>query len=291
MNQKRDRYLHQFITEDLDKKMVFLGGPRQVGKTTLSHMISTEYIHSAYLNWDNRDHKKNIIDMQWNPEAEIIIFDEVHKYPLWKSHIKGIWDTRQHNEKIIITGSARLDIFRRGGDSLLGRYHYYRLHPFSVAEINNRQYQVSEFPDKPFTLSFNKKGNHLEALLQFGGFPEPFLAGDIRNHHRWCNERFERIFREDIRDVENIRSFSKIELLGHLIINRVGSPLSLSSLTTDVEVSIPTVKAWLELLCRNYYLFKIPPYHKRLERSLKKDAKYYLWDWSEINDEGIRFEN
>ena len=229
--------------------------------------------------------------MQWDPDADIIIFDEVHKYSKWKSHIKGIRDTRQNNEKIIITGSARLDIFRRGGDSLLGRYHYYRLHPFSLAEIHKSEYREPDFPDKPFTLSFDKKGDQLEELFNLGGFPEPFLTGNRKNHRRWLNERFERIFREDIRDLENINSFSKIELLGHLIIERVGSPLSLSSLITDVEVSIPTIKSWLELLCRNYYLFKVPPYHRRMERALKKEAKYYLWDWSEIKDDGIRFEN
>jgi len=182
-------------------------------------------------------------------------------------------------------------IFSEGGDSLLGRYYNYRLHPFSLAELNMSKHSKLGFSDKQFVLSFDKKGKYLDELFIFGGFPEPFLSGDLKNHNRWLNERFERIFREDIRDLENIRSFSKIELLGHLVINRVGFPLSFASLVSDVEVSIPTIKTWIELLCRNYYLFKVPPYHKRLERAVKKEAKYYLWDWSEIKDDGIRFEN
>jgi len=136
MSALQPRYLHSFAAEDLRDKMVFIGGPRQVGKTTLARMLSAGYSKTAYLNWDNRGHRPLLLRGQWPPETELLIFDEVHKYDRWKSLVKGIWDTRQHAEHIIVTGSSRLDVFRRGGDSLLGRYHYYRLHPFSLRETS-----------------------------------------------------------------------------------------------------------------------------------------------------------
>jgi predicted AAA+ superfamily ATPase len=271
--------------------MVFVGGPRQVGKTTLSKMLGATFSAPAYFNWDNRAHRQALLKSRWSPETDLLVFDELHKYNRWKGWIKGIWDTRQNGESILVTGSSRLDVFRRGGDSLLGRYHYYRLHPFSVAELDAREGMKEAFPKQPPELRFSKASPNFERLLCWGGFPEPLFAESDRTLRRWQKERFERVFREDIRDTENIRSLSQVELLGQLLPTRVASPLSFQSLAEDLEASPKTVKSWIELLCRNYYAFKIPPYHRRIDRALKKEAKYYLWDWTEIADEGARFEN
>jgi hypothetical protein len=287
----KTRYHEAFIKEDLSEKMVFIGGPRQVGKTTLAQKLAKAFDNYDYLNWDSRQDKEKIINGMWKPESNLIIFDEIHKYDQWKSHIKGIWDTRKNNEQILVTGSSRLDIFRRGGDSLMGRYHYYRLHPFTLAEIENQFVPYDTFPEKPPDLELSRNSSNMESLLQFGGFPEPLLKQSQRVARRWQNERFERIFREDIRDTENIVNLSKLELLGALMPKRVASSLSLRALAEDVEVSPSTMIKWIDLLCRNYYIFKVPPYHHRLERALKKESKYYLWDWSEIMDEGAKFEN
>jgi len=285
------RTLQPHIQADLATKMVFLGGPRQVGKTTLSKMLGTDFHAPTYLNWDKREHRQAILKSQWSPDSGLLVFDELHKYARWKNWIKGVWDTRRASEHIMVTGSSRLDVFRRGGDSLLGRYHYYRLHPFSVAEMESSSRPAITFPHAPPELHFPVPSQTLELLLKWGGFPEPLFAQSERTLKRWQKERFERVFREDIRDTENVRSLSQVELLGQLIPDRVASPLSLQSLSEDVEASPKTVKSWMELLCRNYYTFKTPPYHRRLERALKKESKYYLWDWSEIQDEGARFEN
>ena len=278
------------VREDLRRKMAFIGGPRQVGKTTLARFLSEEYRAHLYLNWDNTKHKLPIIKQQWPPDTECIVFDEIHKYDKWKNLIKGIWDTRLHDEKICVTGSSRLDIYRRGGDSLLGRYHYFTLHPFSLKECNDHSPSLA-MPQKVHDLEFGQSGSSLVELFKFGGFPEPLLEGKERTLLRWQNERFERIFREDIRDVEKVRSLSQVELLGTLLPKRVASPLSLASLSEDVQTSPKTIINWMDLLCRNYYCFKVMPYHVRLERALKKESKYYLWDWSEIEDKGKRFEN
>lgn len=261
-----------------------------MGKTTLARLLSEQFSLFTYLNWDNRSHRQAILREQWKPETDLLVFDELHKYDRWKSHIKGIWDTRQHGERIIVTGSSRLDLFRRGGDSLLGRYHYYRLHPFSLREASGPSKDVP-FPSARPALVFDEQSDALEPLLKFGGFPEPFISARERILKRWQKERFERIFREDIRDTEIVRSLSQVELLGSLLPHRVASPLSINSLSEDIEASPKTLKNWLELLVRNYYIFKVPPYHRRLERALKKEAKYYLWDWSEVEDAGDRFEN
>jgi predicted AAA+ superfamily ATPase len=291
MDSIRSRYLENLVREDLERKMVFIGGPRQVGKTTLARQISGEARVPAYFNWDDRRHRKAILGAEWPPETDLIVFDEIHKSPKWKGMIKGIWDTREHGERIIVTGSSRLDVFRRGGDSLLGRYHYYRLHPFSLCEMNSREPPAPTFTADPPDLVFGKEGADLELLFRMGGFPEPLLSGSERILRRWQRERFERVFREDIREIEGVRALSQIELLAALMPERVASPLSMLALSEDIEVSPKTVKAWIELLCRNYYIFRVPPYHRRLARALKKEAKYYLWDWSEVRDEGARFEN
>src|SRR5262245_15627027 len=287
----RSRYVEKLVEDDLEKKMVFIGGPRQVGKTTLARTIASRAKAPTYLNWDDRRHRRAILDGNWKPETDFIIFDELHKYPRWKTLVKGVWDTREKDERIIVTGSSRLDTYRRGGDSLLGRYHYYRLHPFSLRELQAGKLPEPALSSDPPKLVFEGEGSQLEAMLRMGGFPEPFLAGNERTLRRWQRERFERVFREDIRDLEAVRSLAQIELLGQLLPERVGSRLSMLTLSEDIEVSPKTVKNWVELLSRNYYLFRVPPYHRRLARALKKEAKYYLWDWSEIRDEGARFEN
>ena len=285
------RYLEPSIREDVNEKMVFLGGPRQVGKTTLARITASQFKSLTYLNWDSRPHRKTIMNTQWSPDTEVLVFDELHKYRRWKNLIKGIWDTRSPGQKIIVTGSSRLDIYRRGGDSLQGRYHYYRLHPFSLKELSTPSGSTPAFPNQPPALEFAQPSSDVAHLLKFGGFPEPCLSGSERTLKRWQRQRFERVFREDIRDVEPLRSLSEVELLGSMLPERVASPLSFTSLATDIEVSPKTIKAWIELLCRNYYIFRVPPYHRRLQRALKKEAKYYLWDWSEVANDGARFEN
>jgi len=287
----KKRYLNDFISEDLQKKMVFIGGPRQVGKTTLARYLSEDNNNNVYLNWDNPKHKILITNQQWPPTTNCIVFDEIHKYDQWKNLIKGIWDTRGNNEKIIVTGSSKLNIFRSSGDSLLGRYHYHVLHPFSLKELNNPKLLITDIPERLHLLNFPEKQEDLTDLFKFGGFPEPLIEGNERTLLRWQNERFERIFREDIRDSEKVRLLSQVELLGALLPKRIASPLSLSSLSEDVQTSPKTIITWMELLCRNYYCFRVMPYHNRLERALKKESKYYLWDWSEVEDEGSRFEN
>ena len=290
MSDQRKRYLETAIHEDLAQKMVFLAGPRQIGKTTLAKMIGGRYRQPVYLNWDNRVHRKAILQQQWLPEADLLILDELHKHARWKNLIKGIWDTRQHQEHILVTGSSRLDIFRKGGDSLLGRYHHYRLHPFSLTEMTSTRLPVST--DKPPTLEFADAGREaMDLLFRFGGFPEPLFAASERVLRRWHRERFERVLREDIRETENVRSLSLVEQLGSMLPERVAAPLSLRSLSEDLEVSPKAVAAWMELLARNYYVFRVPPWHRRLARALKKESKYYLWDWSETPTEGARFEN
>lgn len=287
----KTRYLEPALREDLNAKMVFLGGPRQVGKTTLARIIAAQFKFSTYLNWDSRPHRKAVLNAQWSPENEMLIFDELHKYRRWKNLIKGIWDTRSPGQKIVVTGSSRLDIYRRGGDFLQGRYHYYRLHPFTLKEISAPAGTVPAMPTKPPLLEFGQPGSDLAHLLKFGGFPEPCLSGSERTLKRWQRQRFERVFREDIREVESLRSLSEVELLGSLLPERVAAPLSFNSLAADLEASPKTIKAWIELLCRNYYIFRVPPYHRRLQRALKKESKYYLWDWSEVPGDGARFEN
>jgi predicted AAA+ superfamily ATPase len=185
-----------------------------------------------------------------------------------------------------------MDIFRRGGDSLQGRYHHHRLHPFSLHELLGRPISPLPVPGEFPTVEFGDGNQELTDLLfKFGGFPEPLFSANERVLRRWHRERFERVLREDIRETETVRALSQVELLGAMLPERVAAPLSLRSLSVDLEASPKSVAVWMDLLARNYYVFRVPPWHRRLARALKKECKYYLWDWSEVRDEGARFEN
>ncbi len=288
----KTRYLQSVIKQDLKTKMVFLAGPRQVGKTTLAKMIATGYTHPAYLNWDNPDHRQKIPRMHWSPDADLLILDEVHKYPNWKNLVKGIWDTKTNDMHILVTGSSRLNIFRKGGDSLSGRYHLLRLHPFSVKEYSLASSEPFKMQHEiPPELDFSVEAQDLLQLLEFGGFPEPLLSSNKRQWRRWKRNRFETVIREDIRDTSRVNLITELETMGLMLSDRICSPLSMNSLAGDLQVSPKTVKSWLSVFCENYFAFKIPPYHKSLQRALRKESKYYLWDWSVLEDQGKQFEN
>jgi predicted AAA+ superfamily ATPase len=267
------RALSKQVAADLEQKMVFLGGPRQVGKTTLAQSLIKNYKtnHPAYLNWDNAEHRKRILQASWPRDEQIIIFDEIHKFKNWRNLVKGYFDTLKDQHKFLVTGSARLDYYRRGGDSLLGRYHYHRLHPLTLPEIG-----------------FSK---NLSELLRFGGFPEPFLKSSERELKRWHLQRKERVVYSDIRDLEKINEITLIELLINALPDRVGSPLSRKSLAEDILVNEKTVERWLSILERVYYCYRISPYGAPQIRAVKKEQKLYLWDWSELESAGAQWEN
>lgn len=289
----KTRYLATHIVKDLKDKMVFIGGARQVGKTSLAKDIAESYFKSYdYLNWDYRDDRKNILQSRFKGDAEIILFDEIHKYKDWKNYLKGQFDKHKGDFNILVTGSARLDIYRRGGDSLMGRYYYYRLHPFTLAEFLERKNEIVPSEDIVFLGSKKEVSEGLEAISKFGGFPEPLLKQSERELRRWHNQRLERLVREDIRDLENIRDLSLMQILVDILPDKVGSLLSINSLREDLSAAHKTVSSWVDILERFYYHFRIYPFGHKKIRSLKKEPKLYLWDWSEVPDKGgARLEN
>ena len=286
----KDRYLNEIIVEDLADKMVFVGGPRQVGKTTLSTDIVSRHFKSyGYFNWDNRHDRKKIMASEWPGDAELLILDEIHKYKKWKTLLKGEYDKLKHTYKFLVTGSSRLDIYRRGGDSLQGRYHYFRLHPFTLAEILEKKNRLQPFSE--IDIGHADHAAELEGLMRFGGFPEPLFKQNTRFLRRWHNEKNERLFREDIQDMALIRDLSNMKLLSDLLPNKVGSLLSINAIREDLEVSHRAAASWIDVLESFHYHFRIYPFAGRTIRSIKKEPKLYLWDWSEVDDESARFEN
>lgn len=268
------RYLKPWIEEDLQQKMVFLGGPRQVGKTTLAQSLLKNYTdgHPGYFNWDFAEHREGILKRAWPKEQRLIILDEIHKSNSWQTLVKGMYDTLKNSHCFLVTGSARLDHYRKGGDSLLGRYFYYRLHPFSLPEIG-----ISE--------------SNLKNLFTYGGFPEPLFAQNSRTLKRWHLQRVGKLVRTDLRDLNNVKEVDKIEILAKSLPSKVGSPISYKSLAEDLLVDPKTVKTWIEMLSALYYCFLIPPFGSPKIRAVKKEQKLYLWDWSQIENKGTRFEN
>ena len=282
------RYVHEVIRRDLEDKMVFLSGPRQVGKTTLARAF-LESQDDLYYNWDRREDRKAILAGRWPAVRSTVVLDELHKYSRWKNWIKGEYDTHGRSVRFLITGSARLDIYRKGGDSLQGRYHAHRLHGFSVGELLFTKKGLPTGGELHFPEAYDP--DLLSALLRYGPFPEPFLKKDQRNLRRWRRERLDRFFREDVRELENVRDLSSMELLSDLLPDRVGGLLSLQSLREDLEVSHRAVSHWMDILERLYFCYRIAPFSHRAVRALRKAPKAYLWDWSSVPSEGPRFEN
>ncbi len=271
------RYITPHVLEDLKKKMVFVGGPRRVGKTTLAKaVISDDYPDGRYFNWDYDEDRQDILQKIWSSGNDLLVFDELHKFPRWKTWIKGIYDVSHKMHSFLVTGSARLDIYRRGGDSLMGRYHYWRLHPFTLDEIPNGISPKDAF----------------DRLMTVGGFPEPFLEKDARTARRWRRERFDRVLREDIRDLESIRNIQLLGMFLDALRHRVGGKVVLSNMAGELQISPKTAKSWIEVLERMYLVFTVLPFTKSLSRAVLKPPKVYFFDNADVlGDEGARFEN
>ncbi len=285
------RRIEAAIAEDLQSKMVFLAGPRQVGKTTLARQILASADAGGYFNWDNREDRKEIRATRWPGGEALVVLDELHKWRGWKRWIKGEYDKHHPRLRFLVTGSARLDVYRRGGDSLQGRYRHYRLHPLTCAEVQGPEPDTAPVPGEEIQVPRRGSSEALEALLRFGGFPEPWIAQSARAHRRWQKDRLDRFFREDVRDLESIRDLSTIQDLADLLPERVAAPLSLNSLREDLESSHRALTHWMEILDRLYFSFRIRPFGTPRARTLRKMPKAYLWDWSLVENPGPRFEN
>jgi hypothetical protein len=266
----RRRYLISQVRRDLARKMVFVAGPRQVGKTTLA--LSLPGASAGYLNWDIAEHRERILKREL-PGSGLWVFDEVHKYRSWRNWLKGLYDGRRAGQRILVTGSARLDLYRFGGDSLQGRYHMLRLHPFSAKELGLRT------------------AAGLNDLLKLGGFPEPFLSGSEVEARRWSREYRSRLVREDVAGLERIQDLGNLELLAIRLPELVGSPLSVNALREDLQVSHKTVDGWLKVLERLYAIFRLSPFGSPRIRAVKKEQKHYHFDWSVVPSDPARFEN
>ena len=267
---KITRYLLPQVRKDLARKMVFVAGPRQVGKTTLARLLNGG--SAGYLNWDVAKDRERILKGEL-PPGKLWIFDEIHKYRGWRNYLKGLYDGRARGQRILVTGSARLDLYRFGGDSLQGRYHLLHLHPLSVAELGV------------------KNTDGLLQLLTLSGFPEPFLSGSETEARRWSREYRTRLIREDVTSLERIQDLGHLELLMLRLPELVGSPLSINALREDLQVSHKSVSSWLGALERLYAIFRISPFAAPRIRAVKKEQKHYQLDWSLIPGEAARFEN
>jgi predicted AAA+ superfamily ATPase len=270
------RYLKAPIAEDLKKRMVFIGGPRQVGKTTLalSFLDSPADKKRAYLNWDDRLVRKQILSGQVPSNQSLVIYDEIHKYRQWRNLMKGLYDSNKDEIEFIVTGSARLDHFKKGGDSLFGRYRYFRLHPLSLSELSS----------KPTKEDFH-------SLFHLSGFPEPLFSGKEKEYKRWNLERIDRVVYTDINDLESIKDIASMQLLVEALGDRIASPLSIDSLREDLQVGHGTVSRWLDILDTVYMTFRISPFGAPKIRAVKKEQKIYFWDWAQVENQAARFEN
>lgn len=299
------RYIYKDIQDLALKrgKMAFICGPRQVGKTTLAKSFRADVSQFVYKNWDETTFRKmwvkspNQVEHDFALEVirgqKLLVLDEIHKSKGWKQKLKGIYDVLGDQISVIVTGSARLNVFNRGGDSLMGRYLNFRLHPLSYGEVTKGPILDPESWKESLFVKSSRKYDHspVSRLLKLSGFPEPYFSNSEKILKIWRAGRNEKIVREDLRDLSRLLELSQVEMLASLLPSKVGSPLSVQSLREDLEVAHDTVSRWLRYLGELFYFFEIKPWSKSIPRSLKKEGKIYLYDWTEVEDEGAKFEN
>lgn len=272
------RYLDERVRQDLQKKMVVLTGPRQVGKTTLSRQLVAELAGAQYLNYDVAAHRSVMLAQSWRQSAPLLVLDEIHKMRDWKAWLKGVADGRAPEQQLLVTGSARMDTFRQSGESLAGRYFRLRLHPLSVREWSE-QAQVS--PHAALT-----------HLLERGGFPEPALAASHDEAQRWRNDYFVGLVREDVLEFSRLQEVNAMRLFAEMLRARVGSPLSLASIARDLNLSPVTLGKYLDILEALFIVFVVRPWHRNIARATLQAPKVYFYDTGLVQcDDGIRFEN
>jgi predicted AAA+ superfamily ATPase len=289
----RRRLYGSVLTDHLAqyRQMAFLTGPRQVGKTTTCRALG-----DMYLNWDNDDHRALILRgpaavaaeaglEQLSESPKSVVLDELHKYRRWKLFLKGFFDTYEKQARILVTGSSRLDIFRRGGDSLMGRYFLFRMHPFSAGELVR-----TDPPKSPIRPPLKIAESDWQALLEHGGFPEPFVRRDRRFSLRWRELRRSQLLRDEVRDLTRIQELDQLAILGHLLEARSGEQMVYSTLAREVRVSENTIRSWVSTFCSLYFGFLVRPWHRNITKGLRKEPKWFLRDWSGIEDEGRRCE-
>ncbi len=283
-------------------KIAMISGPRQCGKTTFAKMILENRRAGQYHNWDDAEFRRtwarkpsSIVPRAERGRIPIVVLDEIHKDRLWKRNLKGIYDTLTSPCDFLVTGSARLNVFRRGSDSLMGRFFHFRLHPFSIREMEQKG--VPE-PDEAMGSIFRRPTRinpglekHLDSLMRFGPFPEPLFGRNDKSARLWRTTHEQSVIREDLRDISRLPDLGRLELMASLIPERVGSLFSLNSLREDMDISFDTLRRWLTYLKELYYLFEIKPYSRNITRSLRREGKVYLFDYAAVKDESARFEN
>lgn len=267
------RYLAQSVVSDLKKKMVFISGPRQVGKTTLSKNLFEAEKKSLYLNYDADDDRNRILRHEFPNDLRFLVLDEIHKFKHWRRLTKGLFDTRKSDLKILVTGSGRLDVYGHGGDSLQGRYYHHRMHPLCALELNLTTSEA------------------LDDLLNLSGFPEPYFSQSQVERNRWAKGYMTRLVREDVRDLEHVIDLGQLELLQLRLPELVGSPLSINGLREDIDVSHAKMRQFLQIFERLFVIFRLSPFGVPKLRAVKKEQKHYHYDWALITKEGPRFEN
>ena len=276
MTEYLERTITATVQHDLERKMVFVAGPRQAGKTTFARRLCNldgKNYDRSYCNWDIATHRSMIISEEFPADTDFFILDEIHKYRRWRQVVKGLYDAKPGERKIIVTGSARLDYYRHGGDSLQGRYRFFRLPPFCCRELGE------------------PKRSAFDRLLAFGPFPEPFLGGSERDARVWSRDYRMRIVEEELRGLEKVMDTALVEKLAMMLPERVGSPLSINSMKEELQVAHQTVSRWVTILEKVYMLFRIFPYTLSSTRSVRREAKHYHFDWTGVSDPGPRFEN
>jgi predicted AAA+ superfamily ATPase len=283
------------------KSMIFIAGPRQAGKTTFAKAISKDFTNKLYFNWDTISDKKKLIANPYffqelnrvDKTTPLVIFDEIHKYDNWKNYLKGVFDEFGKDYKFLISGSGRLDLFQKGGDSLAGRYFLFYLWTFTLAELSNNNVSFKSFIKNPiFIPKKDKKDQKIwNRLKKFSGFPEPYLKAKNDFYKLWSNTYIKQLIREDVRNASQIKNIDNTEILYSILPEKIGSPLSLNNLAQNLHVSFDSIKSWLSLFERFFLIFKVSPWKKRISRAIVKEQKIYLFNYPIIEDASFRFEN
>lgn len=271
MDNNLRRELQKIIKKDFFQgKVIILTGARQVGKTTLVNMLLEKEDNIIRFNADNPTDREKLENKDFENlksiigDSKIVFIDEAQKIVNIGNTLKLIVDNYGNQKQIIATGSSSLNLLSNTSEPLTGRKFVHEIFSLSLREI----YTSNDF------LKLDKE---LNDLLVYGTYPEVYLS-PVDERQRLLFEIAQSYLYQDILELEQVRNPETLNKLLSAIALQLGSEVSLNELSIVVGLDLKTVERYVDLLEKNFVLFRLAPYFTNQRKTLSKLNKIYFYD-------------
>lgn len=267
------RILQKEIEKKLFKgKVIIIVGARQTGKTTLSFEILNNLdVKIRKFNCDdptdrdllsnrNLEFLKSLIG-----DAEIVFIDEGQKVESLGQTLKLLVDDYGKEKQIIVTGSSSFNLLDMAEEPLTGRKYVFNLFPLSLEEM---------YPEKDNLLMLKE----FESLLIFGSYPEVKMKQSIEEKEEVIREISESYLYKDVFEFQKIKRSTVLDSLLRALALQIGGEVSYRELANIVGIDKNTVEKYVDILEKNYIIFRLYPYAKNKRKVISKLRKVYFWD-------------